>query len=197
MATVFSYVASRNKRCRSALERWPELPHQAIASLYPVLRLLRFGEPRGPDASPSGGPQRSQAHCELPGARPAPKAQSILCPNSARFVLGHTLLKLFAASGGATSSVELQPAAWGGGELRGSANRKSNAFFCRVRPVAHSPRAAKPLGDEAGDPKGLHKHCPQLAPILRPVSASLRLRCRSAAAVARWDFTSILLPQNE
>jgi len=30
------------------------------------------------------------------------------------------------------------------------------------------------------------------------VSASLRLRCRSAAfAVARWDFISILLSQNE
>ncbi|WP_300852095.1 hypothetical protein, partial [uncultured Rikenella sp.] len=32
------------------------------------------------------------------------------------------------------------------------------------------------------------------SPILRPVSASLRLRFRSAAfAVARWDFISILL----
>ncbi|WP_304773666.1 hypothetical protein, partial [uncultured Rikenella sp.] len=63
------------------------------------------------------------------------------------------------------------------------------------------------------------------APVLRPVSASLRLRCRSATfsralgnlvktrkriltislsrrgarlfLVARWDFISILLPQNE
>ncbi len=32
-----------------------------------------------------------------------------------------------AASGGATSSVELQPAAWGGGELRDPKGRKSNA----------------------------------------------------------------------
>ncbi|WP_300601579.1 hypothetical protein, partial [uncultured Rikenella sp.] len=34
----------------------------------------------------------------------------------------------------------------------------------------------------------------KLAPILRPVSTSLRLRFRSAThAVARWDFISILL----
>ena len=38
----------------------------------------------------------------------------------------------------------------------------------------------------------------QPSPVLRPVSASLRLRLRSAAlAVARWDFISILLSQNE
>ncbi|WP_300601882.1 hypothetical protein, partial [uncultured Rikenella sp.] len=34
---------------------------------------------------------------------------------------------------------------------------------------------------------------PKFAPVLGPVSAPLRLRCRSAAAVARWDFISILL----
>ncbi len=33
--------------------------------------ILRPLGSRGPDASPSGGPQRSQAHCEPPGARPA------------------------------------------------------------------------------------------------------------------------------
>ena len=38
------------------------------------------------------------------------------------------------------------------------------------------------------------EHSPKLAPVLRPVSASLRLRFRSATfAVARWDFISILL----
>ncbi len=42
-ATVFSCVASRNKRMGA--------------------ENLRFEEPRGPDASPSGGSQRSQAHC--------------------------------------------------------------------------------------------------------------------------------------
>uniref|UniRef100_UPI002612535F hypothetical protein n=1 Tax=uncultured Rikenella sp. TaxID=368003 RepID=UPI002612535F len=43
-----------------------------------------------------------------------------------------------------------------------------------------------------------NKHSPKLAPILCPVSASLRLRFRFAAfAVARWDFISILLSQNE
>ena len=39
-----------------------------------------------------------------------------------------------------------------------------------------------------------NKHSPKLAPVLCPVSASLRLRLRSAAfAVARWDFILILL----
>ncbi len=33
----------------------------------------------------------------------------------------------FAASGGATSPDELQPAAWGGGELRDPLGRKSSA----------------------------------------------------------------------
>ena len=43
-----------------------------------------------------------------------------------------------------------------------------------------------------------NSHSPKPSPVLRPVSASLRLRCRSAAfAVARWDFISILLSQNE
>ncbi len=37
----------------------------------------------------------------------------------------------------------------------------------------------------------------KLAPILRPVSTSLRLRFRSATSVTRWDFISILLTQNE
>ena len=34
---------------------------------WEILRPLRS---RGPDASPSGGPQCSHAHCELPGVRP-------------------------------------------------------------------------------------------------------------------------------
>ena len=104
---------------------------------------------------------------------------------------------------------QLRASAAGGFGPRDSASRRNSAnksvqfaalnspLFFQIRPVAHSPRAAKPLGDEAGDPKGLHKHCPQLAPVLGPVSTSLRLRFRSAAAVARWDFISILLSQNE
>ncbi|WP_297830350.1 hypothetical protein, partial [uncultured Rikenella sp.] len=67
----------------------------------------------------------------------------------------------------ATSSDELQSAAWGGGELR--------------------------------DPKGSQKHdqqfSPKLDPILGPVSASLRLRFRSAAfSRALRDSSIIRLP---
>ena len=40
----------------------------------------------------------------------------------------------------ATSSVELQPAAWGGGELRGSKSRKSSA---QIRALCTSRRGAK------------------------------------------------------
>ena len=43
----------------------------------------------------------------------------------------------------ATSSDELQPAAWGGGELRGSKSRKSSAhFWARQHPI-HRPRFAR------------------------------------------------------
>ncbi|WP_300601654.1 hypothetical protein, partial [uncultured Rikenella sp.] len=38
-----------------------------------------------------------------------------------------------------------------------------------------------------------NRHSPKLDPVLRPVSASLRLRLRSAAFATRWDFISILL----
>ena len=40
-------------------------------------------------------------------------------------------------------------------------------------------------------PKGSQEHSPKLAPVLRPVSASLRLRLRSAAAVARGNSCRI------
>ncbi len=82
----------------------------------------------------------------------------------------------------ATSPDELQPAAGGGGELRGSKSRKSNTFFCRVRPVAHSPRAAKPLGEEAGDLKVARARL-----IRRPI-----LRNSSSARPPRAANTSLL-----
>ncbi len=48
-----------------------------------------------------------------------------------------------------------------------------------IRPVAHPPRAAKPLGDKAGDPKG-RKNQPKAPPCVRLTAAPLSLRriCR-------------------
>ena len=107
----------------------------------------------------------------------------------------------------ATSSVELQPAAWGGGGLRGSKSRRSSAQstapFCGIRPQF---KRSKPAGPTVTSVAGLRgrrlrpaRLCePQeLGPKRSPVCASLRLRFRSAVSVARWNFISILLLQNE
>jgi len=122
----------------------------------------------------------------------------------------------------ATSSAELQPAAWGGGELRGSASRTSTASIHRphstkfvlgraTRSQFKRPkpgllrvetgskrrcaslrggrlRPARPQGPQEHFPKHgqkpspIHRpkneHSPKLAPVLCPVSASLRFRFR-------------------
>ncbi len=100
----------------------------------------------------------------------------------------------------ATSSVELQPAAWGGGGLRGSKSRRSSAQstapFCGIRPQFKRP---KPAGPKATSVAGLRgerlrparlcesqEHSPKLVPVPCPVSASLRLRYRSAAFSRAW-----------
>ena len=109
-------------------------------------------------------------------------------------------------AGNATSSVELHSAAWSGGELRDSESRKSNnpftPQFCRVRAAASGPgiEDAPPQARRFYEPQ---KHAQQLGPARREnrlrfsrlknkhspkhrlVSASLRLRCRSAAIFAR------------
>ncbi len=117
----------------------------------------------------------------------------------------------------ATSSVKLQPAAWGGGELRGSKSRTSTASihrphsakfvfgratrsqFKRTKPAgfeveAGSKRRCASLRGRRLRPARLYEsqeHSPKLAPVLRPVSASLRLRFRSATAVARGNSCRI------
>ncbi len=74
-------------------------------------------------------------------------------------------------------------------------SNSSSARPPRAANASPSPRTAIPSGI-ALLALALNSS-PKLAPILRPVSASLRLRCRSAAfAVARWDFISILLTAN-
>ena len=118
----------------------------------------------------------------------------------------------------ATSSDELQSAAWGGGELRGLKSRRSPAHFRarqhpihrprfarfglrapRVgqRPSAHARRFEEPqkhvqqLGPTRRENRSRfsrlkNKHSPKHSPVLRPVSASLRLRFRSAAFSRAW-----------
>ena len=94
----------------------------------------------------------------------------------------------------ATSSDELQYAAWGGGELRDSASRKSTAHLLIISvgfglsPIPPSGKAAGRRGRRFREPRyslsaqsSAKKHSPTHRPILRPVSASLRLRFRSAA----------------
>ena len=152
MPTVFSCVASRNKRvARLRWARWS----------YPICILnasLRFAEPPGPDASPSGGPQTHYVCC-VPPRRPTHlKAQHPFTAQKYRIRSQPNICSPPAVS--ATSSEELQSAAWGGGGLRGSKSRRSNipftAPFCEVRPRARppapaygvrcAPRTAIPLG---------------------------------------------------
>jgi len=169
---VFSCVASRNKRGRAARERWQSQPkagrtpgrysnsrHEAaycgppegrrparttlrvaraqpsftVKSVYRIRAARSGGGPNGPARKP-GNPKGSQEHCLI--TESSPPAVS------------------------ATSSDELQSAAWGGGGLRGSKSRRSNipftAPFCEVRPRARppapaygvrcAPRTAIPLG---------------------------------------------------
>ena len=98
----------------------------------------------------------------------------------------------------ATSSDELQPAAWGGGGLRGSVSRKSSAHLasdfrpilsgsgCGVRPgAAEKPKSVFPPEEQA-QPKAK----PSSPPRVRLTAAPLSLR---HIPVARWDFISILL----
>ena len=107
--------------------------------------------------------------------------------------LRRALLMLFAASKSATSSAELQSVAWGGGELRGSKSRKSTAPFCGIRP-RRAPQA--PLMRRSHRGRRFYESRYSLSaqstpPVLRPVSASLRLRFRSATAVARGNSCRI------
>ncbi len=168
VASVFRCVASRNKQGRC----YVFLMTTSFGNY-----LLRFEEPRGPDASPSGGPQTHYVRCVPPGRPTRPKAQPILCPHSARFVLGvppraanASLLPrtavplgiaLFALSFSssppavsATSPVELQPAAWGGSGPRDPLGRRSTAQFSELRSVAHSPEALRAWATRPATLKG-------------------------------------------
>ncbi len=133
MPTVFSCVASRNKRvARLRWARWS----------YPICILnasLRFVEPRGPDASPSGGPQTHYVCC-IPPRRPTHlKAQHPFTAQKYRIRSQPNICSPPAVS--ATSSGELQSAAGSGGELRGSKSRRSIALGPANGTAQSSPKS--------------------------------------------------------
>ena len=70
------------------------------------------------------------------GRRPSAQAQRFYEPQKlSSFILGALFVLSLSSppAGSATSPVELQSAAWGGGELRGSKSRKSSAQICQIR----------------------------------------------------------------
>ena len=177
--TVFSYVASRNKRGNARGGQWAGAApcSRTLCGRTPgrnsnsrrasgVLRASRWeaSGPRGSSSRRSSAPIHRSNSIGF-GLSPIPerlcepqKQQSIHLLNSFGFILDHNSSSPPAVN--ATSPDELQSAAGGGGELRDSSNRKSTA-----------PIQAPYLAQRG----------PKLAPFLRPVCASLRLRCRSAA----------------
>ncbi len=187
-AMVFRCAASRNKRRGPAVGNGPELPH--------VAELCADGRPGGTATLDA------QAACCGPpvgGVRPArpygsQKHSPFTVSHSVTFVLGvppraanaSLYITLFALSlsnsppaVNATSPDELQSAARGGGELRDPTGRKSTANNS-------APRSAQRGGKTGYGFPAQNRHSPKLAPVLRPVSASLRLRCRSAAFPRAW-----------
>ena len=90
-------------------------------------------------------------------------------------------------AGSATSPDELQPAAWGGGELRDpKGSQEQYPKHGQKQDPTHRPNSSPKLGPARCENRSRfsrpkNSRSPKLAPILRPVSASLRLRCRSAA----------------
>ncbi len=143
MATVFSCVASRNKRGREArggqwagttLNNRPPPPYFNL-TLRQDVREVCHGVEAASKRRCASGPRDQRVAEATPilwhssSARPPRAANASPSPRTA--ILRIALLA-FGLSGSppavsATSPVELQPAAWGGGELRGSKSRRSSA----------------------------------------------------------------------
>ncbi len=154
MLTVFSCVASRNKRAG-------ELSTEPIGDLEPglapfsyacgssnragrwIANVLPFPVGLGfiirAGLKPARPTATSVAGLPWAGVRPArPKGSQKVQPHSAKFILSALLALSFSGSPpavSATSSVELQSAAGGGGELRGSKSRKSTVYSSSARLV--------------------------------------------------------------
>ncbi len=188
------------------------------------------GGPNGPARRPGGSSNRKSTAHSSSGAGGRARGRRFLAESC------YSLLAYSNSppAGSATSLDELQSAAWGGGELRGSKSRKSSAnnsarfavqnsppilsgSTCRPSPPERQSRwatgptvrrtallALSSSGRSLRGPKrawrvaGLRgrrlrparlcesqEHSPKLPPVLRPVSASLRLRWRSAAFCRR------------
>ena len=102
-ATVFSCVASRNKR-----------------GMLAIRRIARAGR------LPSGGPQRSQAHCEHSRASDTPKVSALSPHKAVKFDFSPFL---------SISGCALRGWAEGPARRPGDpAGRKNSAQACRVRP---------------------------------------------------------------
>jgi len=101
--------------------------------LLPYLCLTLAAEACGVHSNVSCGPPRSEASARatLKGRRSKAPIHRPVCR-----VRPRPVCKSSPPAVSATSSAELQPAAWGGGELRGSSSRKNStsfiAQFCRV-----------------------------------------------------------------
>ncbi len=166
--TLFSCGASRNKReCRSRGARgWD----------YPTL--LDGRSQRGPNE------HREVADLRRGWLRPARPVGS---QELGFFLLG--------SSSGASPGARLRRSLRA--EDGDSGRNRAIRLGLNRRVEAASKRRVAGLRGGRLRPARLYepqKHSPKFDPILRPVCASLRLRCRSAAlAVARWNFISILL----
>ena len=131
-------------------------------------------KPAGPKSNVSCGPPRREASARA--TLRVANAQPNSSPKSLGFGLSPTPPSGFAAG------------RQGRRPLRSQEHRPFTAQGCRIRPRRAPPRAAKasPLPRTA-IPLGIAllalapNSSPKLAPVLRPVSASLRLRYRSAA----------------
>ena len=100
--------------------------------------------PCRPSGSKPAGPKTSIASCGPP-RREASARTTLKGRKSTIFSAGFVpALFAVAASGGATSSVELQPAAWGGGELRGSKSRRSPPYSSSPESTAQSTAPCRP-----------------------------------------------------
>ena len=162
------------------------------------MRLLRFAEPREPDVSPSGGTHSVFYWPPLPheSTSRASDPHYFTRYKFRLFILGAPCGCSSPPAVNATSPVELQSAAWGWrrtarpervAEARPKAPPHSVAFV--LSSSGRSLRGLKRAWRVAGlrgrrlRPARLcesQEHSPKLAPVPCPVSASLRLRCRSA-----------------
>ncbi len=205
--TVFSYVASRNKRGRPTVGKGLELPYSdltvgrtpGVTAIFDAKRRIA-GLPRGrrPARAVLRTARAQPIHRPVCRVRPrrAPHAPLKRRPRRGRrFCESRYSLSTYNSSPPAESSNELRRVAARRVGWRRTARPKGSQEQCpkpgqQLSPI-HCPNLSPMLSPARREnrlrfsrPK--NEHSPKLAPVLCPVSASLRLRFRSAAlAVAR------------